>query len=35
MIPMLLYAQDEIGAITDELMDEVAQRVRRDAAAGG
>jgi len=27
MIPMLLYAQDEIGAVTDELVAEVAQRV--------
>ena len=27
MIPMLLYAQDEIGHITDELVDEVAHRV--------
>jgi len=27
MIPMLLYAQDELGAVTDELVDEVARRV--------
>jgi NADH-quinone oxidoreductase subunit E len=27
MIPMLLYAQDEIGSCTDELIDEVARRV--------
>jgi NADH-quinone oxidoreductase subunit E len=27
MIPMLLYAQDEIGAVTDELVREVATRV--------
>jgi len=27
MIPMLLYAQDEIGSCTDELVDEVARRV--------
>jgi NADH-quinone oxidoreductase subunit E len=27
MIPMLIYAQDEIGSITTELMDEVARRV--------
>src|SRR5580698_635365 len=27
MIPMLMYAQDEIGSITDELVDEVAKRV--------
>jgi len=27
MIPMLLYAQDEIGSVTDELVDEVAKRV--------
>jgi NADH-quinone oxidoreductase subunit E len=26
MIPMLIYAQDEIGSITDELIDEVAKR---------
>jgi NADH-quinone oxidoreductase subunit E len=27
MIPMLLYAQDEIGLVTDELVAEVAERV--------
>ena len=27
MIPMLLFAQDEIGRITDELVDEIARRV--------
>ncbi len=27
MIPMLIYAQDEIGACTDELVDEIARRV--------
>jgi NADH-quinone oxidoreductase subunit E len=27
LVPMLLYAQDEIGSMTDELIDEVAQRV--------
>ena len=27
MIPMLLYAQDEIGQITGELVDEVATRI--------
>ena len=27
MIPMLLYAQDEIGSVTDELIEEVASRV--------
>jgi len=27
MIPMLMFAQDEIGAVTDELIDEVARRV--------
>jgi NADH-quinone oxidoreductase subunit E len=27
MIPMLLYAQDELGYISDELIDEVAQRI--------
>ena len=27
MIPMLLYAQDEIGCVSDELIDEVAQRI--------
>jgi len=27
MIPMLMYAQDEIGACTDELVNEIARRV--------
>ena len=27
LIPMLMYAQDEIGSVTDELIEEVAQRV--------
>jgi NADH-quinone oxidoreductase subunit E len=27
LIPMLLYAQDEIGQITDELIDEVSRRL--------
>jgi NADH-quinone oxidoreductase subunit E len=27
MIPMLIYAQDEVGSITEELMQEVAKRV--------
>ncbi len=27
MIPMLIYAQDEIGSVTQELMEEVAKRV--------
>ncbi len=27
MVPMLLYAQDEIGSITQELVEEVARRV--------
>ena len=27
LIPMLIYAQDEVGAVTDELIDEVAKRV--------
>jgi NADH-quinone oxidoreductase subunit E len=27
MIPMLIYAQDEIGSVTKELMEEVARRV--------
>ena len=27
MIPMLMYAQDEIGSVTDELIEEVARRV--------
>jgi len=27
MIPMLLYAQDEVGSVTDELIEEVARRV--------
>ncbi|MDE3198729.1 MAG: NAD(P)H-dependent oxidoreductase subunit E [Acidobacteriota bacterium] len=26
-IPMLIYAQDEVGAVTDELIEEVAKRV--------
>ncbi len=26
VVPMLLYAQDEIGSVTDELVDEVARR---------
>ena len=26
VIPMLIYAQDEVGAITDELVQEVAKR---------
>jgi NADH-quinone oxidoreductase subunit E len=26
MIPMLMYAQDEVGSITDELVEEVAKR---------
>jgi len=26
MIPMLMYAQDEVGSITDELVEEVARR---------
>ena len=26
MIPMLMFAQDEIGSVTDELIDEVARR---------
>ena len=27
MIPMLIYAQDEVGSITDELVNEIAKRV--------
>ncbi|MEP6714798.1 MAG: NAD(P)H-dependent oxidoreductase subunit E [Terriglobia bacterium] len=27
MIPMLIYGQDEVGSITDELVEEVAKRV--------
>jgi NADH-quinone oxidoreductase subunit E len=27
LVPMLLYAQDETGAVTDELIEEVARRV--------
>ena len=27
LIPMLLYAQDELGCVTDELVEEVAQRL--------
>jgi NADH-quinone oxidoreductase subunit E len=28
LVPMLLYAQDEIGALTDEVITEVAERVQ-------
>lgn len=28
LIPMLLYAQDEIGQITDDLIDEVSKRLK-------
>ena len=35
VIPMLLYAQDEVGSVTQELIEEVARRDGRDAAAGG
>ncbi|MGQ9918536.1 MAG: NADH-quinone oxidoreductase subunit NuoE family protein [Bryobacteraceae bacterium] len=28
LIPMLLYAQDEVGAVTDEVIEEVAQRLQ-------
>ena len=27
LVPMLIYAQDEVGSVTDELIDEVARRV--------
>jgi len=27
LIPMLLYAQDEVGAVTDELIDEIGRRL--------
>ncbi len=27
MVPMLLYAQDEVGAVTQELVEEVARRI--------
>ena len=27
MIPMLLYGQDEVGSVTDELIEEIAKRV--------
>src|SRR5208283_2661605 len=27
LIPMLIYGQDELGAITDELIDEIAKRL--------
>ena len=27
MIPMLMYAQDELGSVTDELIEEVAKRI--------
>ena len=35
VVPMLIYAQDEVGAITQELIDEVAKRCGVTAAAGG
>lgn len=28
LIPMLLYAQDEVGAVTDEVIEEVARRLK-------
>ncbi|MGB9610490.1 MAG: NADH-quinone oxidoreductase subunit NuoE [Bryobacteraceae bacterium] len=28
LIPMLLYAQDEVGAVTEEVIEEVAKRLR-------
>jgi NADH-quinone oxidoreductase subunit E len=28
LIPMLLYAQDEVGAVTEEVIDEVAKRLQ-------
>ena len=34
MIPMLIYAQDEVGSITDELVDRSGEARGRDAAAG-
>ena len=33
MVPMLLYAQDEIGRITDELVNEVATRTDSSTTA--
>jgi NADH-quinone oxidoreductase subunit E len=27
LVPMLLYAQDEVGSVSDELIDEVARRI--------
>jgi len=27
MIPMLMYAQDEVGCVSEELVEEVARRV--------
>ncbi|MCC7173935.1 MAG: NAD(P)H-dependent oxidoreductase subunit E [Bryobacterales bacterium] len=33
LVPMLLYAQDEIGAVTPELVEEVARRLRLTPAA--
>ena len=35
MIPMLMYAQDEIGTVTPELMEEVARRIGQSRLAGG
>lgn len=28
LIPMLLYAQDEVGAVTDEVIDEIGRRLK-------
>jgi len=28
LIPMLLYAQDEVGAVTEEVIDEIARRLK-------
>src|SRR6201997_3392075 len=27
LVPMLLYAQDEVGSVTDELIEEIARRI--------
>ena len=35
VVPMLIYAQDEVGAITPELIDEVARRCGVEPLAGG
>ena len=35
VVPMLLYAQDETGAVTREMIEEVARALQRKRSAGG